>query len=75
MSLNHLEAVPVDTHVFQISQRYLPHLKSTKTVTEKVYNEIVAYFQNLYGDYAGWAHSVRNNFTKLILKVSFAYTY
>ncbi|XP_054271938.1 N-glycosylase/DNA lyase-like [Macrosteles quadrilineatus] len=58
MSLNHLEAIPVDTHVFQISQRYLPHLKSCKTVTDKVYNEIVSHFQNLYGKYAGWAHSV-----------------
>ncbi|KAG8332672.1 8-oxoguanine glycosylase ogg1 [Homalodisca vitripennis] len=58
MSLNHLEAIPVDTHVFQISQRYLPHLKSCKTVNDKVYNEIVSYFQNLYGKYAGWAHSV-----------------
>lgn len=58
MSLNHLEAIPVDTHVFQISQRYLPHLKTCKTVTDKVYNEIVSHFQNLYGKYAGWAHSV-----------------
>uniref|UniRef100_A0A1B6MEG0 N-glycosylase/DNA lyase n=1 Tax=Graphocephala atropunctata TaxID=36148 RepID=A0A1B6MEG0_9HEMI len=58
MSLNHLEAIPVDTHVFQISQRYLPHLKDCKNVNDKVYNEIVNYFQNLYGKYAGWAHSV-----------------
>lgn len=58
MSLNHLEAVPVDTHVFQISQSYLPHLKSCKSVTTKVYNEIGDYFRSLYGDYAGWAHSV-----------------
>lgn len=58
MSLNHLEAIPVDTHVWQISCRYLPHLKSYKSVTEKVYNEIGDYFRNLYGPYAGWAHTV-----------------
>lgn len=58
MSLNHLEAIPVDTHVFQISQRYLPHLRSKKTVTDKIYNEIGEYFRNLYGNYAGWAHTV-----------------
>lgn len=58
MSLNHLEAVPVDTHVFQISLTYLPHLRSCKSVTSKVYNEIGDYFRSLYGDYAGWAHTV-----------------
>ncbi|XP_018911415.2 N-glycosylase/DNA lyase [Bemisia tabaci] len=58
MSLNHLEAIPVDTHVFQIAQRYMPHLKKCKTVTDKVYNEIGEYFRSLYGVYAGWAHTI-----------------
>ena len=59
MSLNHSVAIPVDTHVFQIAKAsYVPHLSQTKTVTDKVYKEISAHFQCLFGAYAGWAHSV-----------------
>lgn len=59
MSLNHACAIPVDTHVFQIAKStYMPHLKVTKSVTDRGYNEISTFFQNLYGPYAGWAHSV-----------------
>ncbi|XP_039288168.1 N-glycosylase/DNA lyase-like [Nilaparvata lugens] len=59
MSLGHLESVPVDTHVFQIaSQLYLPHLKSAKTVTTKIYDEIGEHFRLLYGNEAGWAHTI-----------------
>ncbi|XP_045771154.1 N-glycosylase/DNA lyase [Maniola jurtina] len=59
MSLNHLEALPVDTHVYQIAaQNYLPHLRGRKTVTDKMYTEIGDHFRNLYGDLAGWAHTV-----------------
>lgn len=59
MSLNHLEALPVDTHVYQIAaQNYLPHLRGKKNVTEKMYTEIGDHFRILYGDMAGWAHTV-----------------
>ncbi|KAJ8712772.1 hypothetical protein PYW08_008076 [Mythimna loreyi] len=59
MSLNHLEALPVDTHVYQIAaQNYLPHLRGKKNVTEKMYTEIGDHFRMLYGDMAGWAHTV-----------------
>ncbi|XP_014274183.1 uncharacterized protein Ogg1 [Halyomorpha halys] len=59
MSLGHMEALPVDTHVFQIaSHGYMPHLKSVKNVTDKIYNEIGDYFRKLYGPLAGWAHTV-----------------
>ncbi|XP_069947572.1 N-glycosylase/DNA lyase isoform X2 [Cherax quadricarinatus] len=59
MSMGHLSAIPVDTHVFQIAARdYLPHLRTCKTVTEKVYHEIADHFRNVFGEYAGWAHSV-----------------
>ncbi|CAG5047652.1 unnamed protein product [Parnassius apollo] len=59
MSLNHLEALPVDTHVYQIAaQNYLPHLRGKKNVTDKMYAEIGDHFRNLYGDMAGWAHTV-----------------
>jgi len=59
MSLDKTEAVPVDTHMWQIAQRdYLPHLKKYKTLTDKIYQEIGDHFRGIYGDYAGWAHSV-----------------
>ncbi|XP_026313497.1 N-glycosylase/DNA lyase isoform X3 [Hyposmocoma kahamanoa] len=59
MSLNHLKALPVDTHVYQIAaQNYLPHLRGKKNVTEKMYAEIGDHFRLLYGDLAGWAHTV-----------------
>ncbi|XP_022913870.1 N-glycosylase/DNA lyase [Onthophagus taurus] len=59
MSLGHLEAVPVDTHVYQIATRlYLPKLGNKKTVTEKVYQEIGECFRNMYGPLAGWAHTI-----------------
>ncbi|XP_063833008.1 N-glycosylase/DNA lyase [Ostrinia nubilalis] len=59
MSLNHLEAIPVDTHVYQIAARnYLPHLRGKKNVTEKMYMEIGDHFRNLFGEWAGWAHTV-----------------
>lgn len=62
MSLDHLEAIPVDTHIYQIAKRcYLKHLGKQKTVTEKIYNEIGDHFRKLYGPYAGWAHTVSNN--------------
>lgn len=59
MSLGHLQAIPVDTHIYQIAARwYMPKLAKQKTVTEKIYNEIGDYFRELYGPLAGWAHTV-----------------
>lgn len=59
MSLNHLDAIPVDTHIFQIAaQHYIKDLKKVKSVTGKVYNEIGDFFRLTYGEYAGWAQTV-----------------
>ncbi|KAJ6633225.1 N-glycosylase/DNA lyase [Pseudolycoriella hygida] len=59
MSLNHLQAIPVDTHVYQIAKlHYLPKLKDVKNVTPKVYNEIGDKFREVYGSSAGWAQTV-----------------
>ncbi|CAB4057270.1 OGG1 [Lepeophtheirus salmonis] len=59
MSLDKAGAIPVDTHMFQIAARYyLPHLVGKKSVNSKIYLEIGDYFRDLFGDYAGWAHSV-----------------
>ena len=41
LSLDKSEAIPVDTHVWQItSKHYLPSLTKTKSLTDKVYKEI-----------------------------------
>lgn len=41
MSLDKHEAVPVDTHLWQITTKhYMPHLVKTKTLTDKVYKQI-----------------------------------
>ncbi|KAL1383361.1 hypothetical protein pipiens_013164 [Culex pipiens pipiens] len=60
MSLNHLQAIPVDTHVFQIAKHYLPQLggKQTKSITGRLYGEIGDKFREIYGERAGWAQTV-----------------
>ena len=59
MSLDKPGAIPIDTHMWQIAVRdYLPHLKTMKTVTDRAYKEIGDLFRGLYGEYAGWGHSV-----------------
>ncbi|KAF5275197.1 hypothetical protein FQR65_LT04229 [Abscondita terminalis] len=59
MSLGHLEAIPVDTHMYQIAARlYIPKLNQKKTITESIYKEIGDHFRKLYGPLAGWAHTI-----------------
>ncbi|XP_061386377.1 N-glycosylase/DNA lyase [Musca vetustissima] len=59
MSLNHLESVPIDTHIFKIAQSvYMPQLKTVKAVTPKIYEEIADNFRSIYGPYAGWTQAV-----------------
>ncbi|KAK3087076.1 hypothetical protein FSP39_001333 [Pinctada imbricata] len=59
MSLDKTESVPVDTHVWQIAARhYIPKLQHSKSLTDKLYKEIGDHFRELWGPYAGWAHSV-----------------
>ncbi|TFK30150.1 DNA glycosylase [Coprinopsis marcescibilis] len=61
MSLDKKEVVPVDTHVYQIAVKHYG-LKGSSggkvTMTPKLYDEVNARLQSLWGDYAGWAHSV-----------------
>lgn len=62
MSLDKPNAIPIDTHMLQIAAKdFLPHLRGRKSVTDKVYREIGDHFRKLYGDYAGWAHSVNHD--------------
>ncbi|KAJ8265152.1 hypothetical protein COCON_G00142510 [Conger conger] len=60
MSLDKAQAVPVDTHVWQIAQRdYRCTVgKGLKSLTDKVYRDIGNFFRELWGPYAGWAQSV-----------------
>lgn len=60
MSLDKCEAVPVDTHVWQIAKRDYKYnaANGQKTLTEKVHRDIGDFFRKLWGPYAGWAHSV-----------------
>lgn len=60
MGLGWGEAVPVDTHVWQIAMRdYKFGGKSkNKTLTQALYVAVGDHFRGLWGDYAGWAHSV-----------------
>lgn len=60
MGLGWGEAVPVDTHVWQIAMRdYKFGGKSkNKTLTKAMYDAVGDHFRELWGDQAGWAHSV-----------------
>ncbi|KAH0544492.1 hypothetical protein FGG08_001390 [Glutinoglossum americanum] len=53
------EAVPVDTHVWQIAQRDYKFGKGKhKSLTKSTYDAIGDHFRTLWGKEAGWAHSV-----------------
>ncbi|KAI9866503.1 MAG: 8-oxoguanine glycosylase ogg1 [Trichoglossum hirsutum] len=53
------EAVPVDTHVWQIAQRDYNFGKGKhKSLTKVTYDAIGDRFRSLWGKEAGWAHSV-----------------
>ncbi|XP_031621247.1 N-glycosylase/DNA lyase [Contarinia nasturtii] len=59
MSLNHLEAIPVDTHILNIAtEHYLPKGREIKSMTPKLYNEIGNAFREVYGPLSGWAQTI-----------------
>ncbi|XP_056130162.1 N-glycosylase/DNA lyase [Lampris incognitus] len=60
MSLDKTDAVPVDTHVWQIAKRDYKCAAGNgqKSLTDKVHRDIGDFFRQLWGPYAGWAHSV-----------------
>ncbi|XP_044208327.1 N-glycosylase/DNA lyase [Thunnus albacares] len=60
MSLDKSEAVPIDTHVWQIAKRDYKYAAGNgqKTITDKLHKDIGDFFRKLWGPYAGWAQSV-----------------
>jgi len=59
MGLGWGEAVPVDTHVWQIAQRDYRFGKGKHaSLTKQTYDAIGDKFRSLWGKEAGWAHSV-----------------
>ncbi|XP_062248824.1 N-glycosylase/DNA lyase [Platichthys flesus] len=60
MSLDKADAVPVDTHVWQIAKRDYNFTsgKAQKSITEKLHRDIGDFFRKLWGPYAGWAQEV-----------------
>ncbi|KAG5647251.1 hypothetical protein DXG03_000786 [Asterophora parasitica] len=64
MSMDKREVVPVDTHVYQIAMKYYglkgssgPNGKKVN-MTPKIYSDVNSKLFNVWGEYAGWAHSV-----------------
>ncbi|POR30828.1 N-glycosylase/DNA lyase [Tolypocladium paradoxum] len=59
MGLGWGESVPVDTHVWQIAQRDYKFGKTkSKTFNKAMYDAVGDHFRGIWGQYAGWAHSV-----------------
>ena len=60
MGLGWGEAVPIDTHVWQIAQRDYNFGKGakTKTLTKIMYDAVGDHFRKIWGPQAGWAQSV-----------------
>ena len=59
MGLGWGEAVPVDTHVWQIAQRDYKFGKGKHaSLTKQTYEAVGNKFRSLWGKEAGWAHSV-----------------
>ncbi len=55
------EVVPVDTHVHQIAVKHygFPGSSKAKTaMTPRLYDDVNQKLVSIWGDYAGWAHSV-----------------
>lgn len=56
-SLDKHEAIPVDTHVWQVAKRYYTPELDGKSLTKKVMEAVEDAFIDRFGDYAGWAHN------------------
>ncbi|KAI0819521.1 DNA glycosylase [Trametes gibbosa] len=60
MSLDKREVIPVDTHVHQIAVKHygLRGAAKATSMSPKLYEEVSSKLAAVWGEYAGWAHSV-----------------
>lgn len=64
MSMDKLEAIPVDTHVLSIAVKHYkyPHKRNVNSksngLSDKIYRDIGDMFRRKWGDCAGWAQTV-----------------
>ncbi|KAI0636741.1 DNA glycosylase [Trametes polyzona] len=60
MSLDKREVIPVDTHVHQIAVKHYGLRAASKAanMNPKLYEEVSSKLSSIWGEYAGWAHSV-----------------
>lgn len=56
-SLDKHQAVPVDTHVWQLACRYYAPQLRGRTLTPKLMVEVERVLQGVFGSHAGWAHN------------------
>ncbi|HET6261704.1 MAG TPA: DNA glycosylase [Chloroflexia bacterium] len=57
-SLDKTEAVPVDTHVWQLAKDlYFPDWADRKTITTSAYNAVAGAFRERFGELAGYAQN------------------
>lgn len=54
-SLDHDEAIPVDTHIRQIAERHYINETTGKSLTTAIYNQIGNTLRERFGEMAGWA--------------------
>jgi N-glycosylase/DNA lyase len=54
------QAVPVDTHVFQLAKKlgYIGKESDKKSLSDSLYNKIADCYEQKFGKYAGWAQQV-----------------
>jgi N-glycosylase/DNA lyase len=57
------EVIPVDTHVHQIAIKHyglrtVGGSKRKGVMTPRIYDEVATKLADIWGEYAGWAHSV-----------------
>eukprot|EP01132_Coremiostelium_polycephalum_P005363 gene5363-6692_t len=56
-SLDKLDIVPIDTHIFNITKKHVPSLSKSK-LSKSIYNEIRQCWKDSFGEYAGWGHTL-----------------